>query len=167
MNICCQIKSENLKDILYLFGIFSTFLISVITIIIAIKNRKNSLRENLYKEQMNFISKLTSEFYILHSDLTRIRSNHNIDIQATRLKIEKVFAVIFSNTHIGSDKILGKSGDTLNSVGTFLNELENENPEMLELNFKTYYNNYMELINIIRIELGVNSLSKENKKLFK
>ena len=47
MIIYIEMKPENLKDTFYLFGIFSTFIISVVTVIIAIKNRKNSLRENL------------------------------------------------------------------------------------------------------------------------
>jgi len=50
MIIYIEMKPENLKDTFYLFGIFSTFIISVVTVIIAIKNRKNSLRESLYKE---------------------------------------------------------------------------------------------------------------------
>ncbi len=167
MNICCQIKPENLKDFFYLFGIFSTFIISVFTIYIANKNRKNSLRESLYKEQMNFISKLTNEFYYLHSDLSKLRNNHKIEIEETRLKIEKIFGVMFSNTHISPNEILIKSGDTLDSVGLFLNQYDINKPELLELNFNTYFSNYTELLNIIRIELGVNSLSKENQKLFK
>jgi hypothetical protein len=167
MNICCQIKPENLKDFFYLFGIFSTFIISVVTIFITFKNRKNTLRESLYKEQMNFISKLTNEFYNLHSDLSKLKNNHKIDIQETKLKIEKIFGVMFSNTHIGSTKILEKSGDTLSSVTVLISEFENENIENFESNFETYFDNYRELINVIRIELGVNSLSKENQKLFK
>ena len=167
MIFCIELRPENLKDIFYLFGIFSTFIISVVTIIIAVKNRKNTLRESLYKEQLNFIGKLTTEFYHLHADLTRIKNGKEtsrIDISA---KIENVFGVMFSNTHIGSDKMLIKASDTLNSVNEFLKNNEEKNTEMAKENFETYFKNYKELTNIMRNELGVNSLSKENESLFK
>ena len=167
MIFCIELRPENLKDIFYLFGIFSTFIISVVTIIIAVKNRKNTLRESLYKEQLNFIGKLTTEFYHLHADLTRIKNGKEtsrIDISA---KIENVFGVMFSNTHIGSDKMLIKASDTLNSVNEFLKNNEEKNTEMAKENFETYFKNYKELTNIMRNELGVHSLSKENESLFK
>ncbi|MBC5834023.1 hypothetical protein G6N05_03925 [Flavobacterium sp. F372] len=116
---------------------------------------------------MNFISKLTNEFYNLHSDLSKLKNNQKVDIQETKLKIEKTFEVMFSNIHISSNKILEKSSDTLNTINFLLNELENKNSANLESNFETYFNNYRELINIIKLELGVDSLSKENQKLIR
>jgi hypothetical protein len=167
MTLCTEVKPENLKDTFYLFGIFSTFIISVATIIIAIKNRKNPLRENLYREQLNFIAKLTTEFYHLHADLTRIKNGTEISRIETGAKIENVFAVMFSNTHIASDNILIKASATLNSVNEFLKNNEDKNTEMAKENFEAYFKNYKELTNIMRNEMGVHSLSKENEKLFK
>ena len=167
MIIYTEAKPENLKDTFYLFGIFSTFIISVLTIIIAIKNRKNQLRENLYKEQLNFIGKLTTEFYHLHADLTRIKNGTEISRIETGAKIENVFRVMFSNTHIGSDNILIKASSTLNCLNEFLKNIEEKNSEMANVNFEAYFKNYKELTNIMRNEMGVHSLSKENEKLFK
>lgn len=167
MIICTEIKPESLKDTFYLFGIFSTFIISVVTIIIAIKNRKNQLRENLYKEQLNFIGKLTTEFYHLHADLTKIKNGAEISKIEIGAKIENVFGVMFSNTHIGSDKILKKASSTLNCVNEFLKNIEEKNTEMTRENFGAYFKNYKELTNIMRNEMGVHSLSKENEMLFK
>lgn len=157
-----EIKTENLKDTFYLFGIFSTFIISIVTLSIAIKNRKNSLRENLYKEQLNFVSKLTSEFYHLHSELTKINNGKEIAINEIQEKIENIFCVMFSNTHLGCDNILIKASTTLDSVNDFLKSSETKN-ETLE----NYFKNFRELTNIIRNQMGVHPLSKENEKLFR
>lgn len=166
MDISLQLKPENLKDIFYSFGIVTTFIIGITTVIITIKNRKNPLRESLYKEQMNFISQLTTQLYVLHSDLTKMNNNHNIDIETTKLKMEKIFDIMFSNTHIASENILLKLTELLSAVQMFLNELNN-NAEKSNLNFATYFNKYLELVALIRTELGINVLSKENEKLFK
>ena len=166
MILCPEVKPENLKDTFYLFGIFSTFIISVVTIIIAIKNRKNPLRENLYKEQLNFIGKLTTEFYHLHFDMTRINNGAEINRIETSAKIENVYAVIFSNTHIGSDIILIKASATLSCVNKLLKSLEEKKSEMVKKDFEAYFKHYTELTNIMRNEMGVQSLSKENEKLF-
>ena len=160
-------KPENLKDTFYLFGIFSTFIISVVTVIIAIKNRKNSLRESLYKEQLNFVAKLTSEFYYLHSELTKINNGKEKDQNETANKIENIFGVMFSNTHLGCDNILNKASETLNSINDYLKSVEEKKSETKNENFEAYFKNYTELINIMRSEMGVHSLSKENEKLFK
>ena len=85
-----EIETENLKDTFYLFGIFSTFIVSIVTLFIAFKNRKNSLRENLYKEQLNFVSKLTSEFYYLHSELTKINNGKEMNQDEIKVKIENI-----------------------------------------------------------------------------
>jgi hypothetical protein len=47
MEIYCQLKPDNFKDWFYMFGIFSTCIMSFITIIITLKNRRNTLREIL------------------------------------------------------------------------------------------------------------------------
>ena len=119
-----EIETENLKDTFYLFGIFSTFIVSIVTLFIAFKNRKNSLRENLYKEQLNFVSKLTSEFYYLHSELTKINNGKEMNQDEIKVKIENIFCVMFSNTHLGCDNVLNKTSTTLYSVYDFLKNVE-------------------------------------------
>ncbi|MBS1536013.1 MAG: hypothetical protein JST78_13135 [Bacteroidetes bacterium] len=167
MILCSDTKPENLKDTFYFFGIFSTFIISAVTLFIAFKNRKNALRENLYKEQLSFIGKLTTELYQLHADLTKINNSIEIDYSKTRLKIENVFAVIYSNTHIGSDNILIKTANTLSHANDFLKSIEDKKNDESKSDFKSYFKSYNELTNLMRNEMGVRSLSKENERLFK
>ena len=122
MEFTFKITSENLKDMFYTFGILTTFILSSVNVYISFKNRKNSLRESLYKEQLSFISKLNSEFYNLHSDLSKLEKSQNLQLD-TKDKIEIIFGVMFSNTHISSDVILTSATNTLNSALDFLNNL--------------------------------------------
>ena len=84
MEFTFKITSENLKDMFYTFGILTTFILSSVNVYISFKNRKNSLRESLYKEQLSFISKLNSEFYNLHSDLSKLEKSQNLQFSIQR-----------------------------------------------------------------------------------
>jgi hypothetical protein len=166
MEFTFKITSENLKDMFYTFGILTTFILSSVNVYISFKNRKNSLRESLYKEQLSFISKLNSEFYNLHSDLSKLEKSQNLQLD-TKDKIEIIFGVMFSNTHISSDVILTSATNTLNSALDFLNNLNFENQRTVNEKFNVYFENYKNLRTVLRNELGVKSLSEENQKLFK
>lgn len=166
MEFTFKITSENLKDMFYTFGILTTFILSSVNVYISFKNRKNSLRESLYKEQLSFISKLNSEFYNLHSDLSKLEKSQNLQLD-TKDKIEIIFGVMFSNTHISSDVILTSATNTLNSAIDFLNNLNFENQRTVNEKFNVYFENYKNLRTVLRNELGVKSLSEENQKLFK
>ncbi len=48
----------NYKEFFYVFGVLVTFLISLASLIITVKNRRNGIREHLYKEQLNCIYKI-------------------------------------------------------------------------------------------------------------
>ena len=166
MEFTFKITSENLKDMFYTFGILTTFILSSVNVYISFKNRKNSLRERLYKDQLSFISKLNSEFYNLHSDLSKLEKSQNLQLD-TKDKIEIIFGVMFSNTHISSDVILTSATNTLNSALDFLNNLNFENQRTVNEKFNVYFENYKNLRTVLRNELGVKSLSEENQKLFK
>ncbi|MCL9805878.1 hypothetical protein NAT51_10115 [Flavobacterium amniphilum] len=166
MDFNFKITSENLKDIFYTFGIFTTFILSSVNVYISFINRKNSLRESLYKEQLNFISKLNFEFYKLHSDLSKLLETQSQQFD-TKTKIETIFGVLFSNTHISPDIILTSATNTVESALEFLNNLSSENKDVIEEKFNIYFENYKNLRIVLRDELGVKSLSKANQKLYK
>lgn len=114
----------------------------------------------------DFPAKLTTEFYHLHFDLTRINNGTEINRIETDSKIENIYTVIFSNTHIGSDNILIKASATLSCANKLLKSIDEKKSEIMKKDFDVYFKNYKELINIMRKEMGVHSLSKENEKLF-
>lgn len=165
MNLFIDLKSEDLKDIFYTFGILTTFILSSVNLYIVLKNRRNTLRENLYKEQSIFISKIMSEFHNLHSDLSKLNIDPNLELDPSS-KIGVIFDIIFSNAHIGSEDILLKSSETLDTALYFLKKKSADKKANYK-NFNLYFTKYQNLVNIFRKELGVESLSNENKKLLR
>ncbi|MNY09595.1 hypothetical protein D3C86_1425130 [compost metagenome] len=79
--------------------------------------------------------------------------------------VEAIYGVIFSNSHIGSNKILFETSNTLDSVNNIIDNLKKE--ESISLNHEEYIKKFQKLISSLREELGVFSLSYENKKLIK
>ena len=99
-------NKEELKDLIYFFGILISVSISFFSLIITIKNRRNQLRESLYKEQINFASKLSNEFYNIHYDLIRVNKGNESNIQMATTKIENIFELIFSNSYLISNELI-------------------------------------------------------------
>lgn len=164
MNIY-TVSSDQLKDIFYTFGILTTFILSSVNILLAFKNRKNSLRESLYKEQLMFVSNLMSKLYELHSDLSKMMNpNFSSDVSS---KIEAVFGIMYSNVHIGNDNIVSKTTQTITAGMEFLVLSKSEDKDLVKKKFDFYFKNYCELIQVLRHELGVEPLSIENQKLYK
>lgn len=153
----------NLKDIFYVVGIISAFIIGATNIYIALKNRRNSLRENIYKAQLNFISDLLKQFYLLHHDLTRLSSNKAIN-ENPRDKIESIFKTSFSNMHLSSEQTLNQISETLNKSLDFINCKDSTEKEQ---KFQDYFRNFRSLISLLRKELGTDPLSTENQLLHK
>ena len=89
-------NNEELKNLFYFFGILTSALISFLSLLITLKNRRNQLRESLYKEQINFASKLSNEFYNIHYDLIRVNKGNESNIQMATTKIENIFDLIFN-----------------------------------------------------------------------
>ncbi len=100
-----------LKDKIFAIGIIATFLIGIINIAITIKNRKNSLRESLYKEQLIFFSKLMEENFKLHATLIRAHHRKNFlesDNIIINQEIEKMFNTMYSNYHLMTESLVNK-----------------------------------------------------------
>ena len=154
------------KDWITLGGILLTLSISVYSLVINIRNRKNAIREHLYKEQINFFLKLGKEFTELNNELYSY--TNNIDLNKT-----------VSERYLkGIDQI-----DSMFESHNYIipNELYLLISKTISLAFKlTYYNPYSELDkkakeifdeaysrmeDEIREFIGVDYLSEENRKL--
>ena len=158
-----NIETVNLKDIFYVVGIISAFIIGATNIYIALKNRRNSLRDNIYKAQLNFISDLLKEFYHLHRELTRL-SNNKATNGDPRDKIEMIFETSFSNMHLSSEQTLNQISETLNKSLDFINCKDNTQKKE---KFDIYFSDFTNLISLLRKEIGTDPLSKENQLLHK
>lgn len=158
-------NNEELKNLFYFFGILTSALISFLSLLITLKNRRNQLRESLYKEQINFASKLSNEFYNIHYDLIRVSKGNESNIQMATTKIENIFDLIFSNSHLISNELMIKTTEIVELIRDYLKSVTNENKLGETKKFESYLSGYRELISLLRSELGVEKLNNENKKL--
>src|SRR4051812_8088673 len=110
-----SISNIPIKDLFYLVGIIVTLLLGIKNISILNTNRKNSLRESVYKEQMNFMLKLSDELINLHRSMTYLCNNKwtltDDNHQELLGQIVLVHEVLISNAVICSDNILDLTRD--------------------------------------------------------
>lgn len=154
-----------LKDKFFAIGIIATFIIGIVNIFITIKNRKNSLRESLYKKQLIFFSKLMEENFKLHSILIRayhrknfLESDHIIIDEL----IEKMFNTMHSNYYLMTESLTVK---LTKFIDVMLKFQKSANADF-EKNFVEYFEKSNNFLNSIRKEVGTDNLSKTNMKLY-
>ena len=83
----------DLKDWFYLIGILLTFIVSVFSLFVNIKNRRNAIREHLYKEQLTFFLSLSSELHMLLEAFYEVERESTLS-SANDEKIESLLAKI-------------------------------------------------------------------------
>lgn len=150
-----------LKDKIFAIGIIATSLIGIINIAITIKNRKNSLRESLYKEQLNFFSKLMEENFKLYATLIRAHHRKNF-LESDKIiidqEIEKIFNTMYSSYHLMTESLVIKLTNFIDAILKF----QKSGNEDFEKNFLEYFDKSNDFLNSIRKEVGTDNLSKTN-----
>lgn len=168
INIC--IWNIPIKDLFYLVGIIVTLYLGIKNISILNTNRKNSLQESVYKEQMNFMLKLSGELIKFHRSMTVLRNNkwtvkddHKLELAE---QIVLIHEVLLSNAVICSDNIMELSGITLAKADIFIDDKYEKNNETDEDKFNDYFVSFLNIISEFKKELGIRELNKENQSLF-
>ncbi|HEA23312.1 MAG TPA: hypothetical protein ENH87_20710 [Pricia antarctica] len=154
------------KDIFYIVGISSTIILSLITLNVNLKNRRNALREHLYKEQVSFLQELFKELTKMNVEFDKIFNNSdnrkNNNYQET---LERIALIVYDNEFLLPNdltillkKLIEESQEFyLIQIGT--------NNEKIGKAYREYYERYYALLEYIKDFIGTNSLSIENKKL--
>ena len=156
-----------IKDVIYIVGLVLTFTISLFSLIINIKNRRNSIREHLYKEQMSLFIKLARGFQLLldlYYDVSRDKIlNDSKDIQLEQ-QVEEIYLLIDMHDFIVPNEIYSILNDTIKEGDTL--HLKAMKGPITNEDIASFKNNYFNLVEEIREFLGVDKLSDENKNLF-
>lgn len=154
------------KDYFYIFGIIVSFSIGLFNVRMMLKNRRNSMREHIYKEQLNIISELFIKFSILNREIDSLVNNSQKRFENTfEDKFNLVGELIFENQFILPNDIITLANNTLTKSEKFYSDLLNM-ANTNELNtYEEYYKRYFELLIIVRGYYGIDSLSKENQKI--
>lgn len=154
------------KDLFYIIGISSTILIGLMNYFISIKNRRNSLREHLYKEQFIFfkeimtaINNLNIEIQSLINDSSK-RSENDFD------KLLKDVVDIYTILEfLPPEDIRGNCHDLIFKANQYYMSFLTSKFELYSKSYNTYYEAYSRLVNSIQGYVGTKNLSRENMLL--
>lgn len=157
-----------LKDLITLIGVLTALALGTVNLIYTVKNRRNSIREHLYKEQISNTYKIFEQFSKLNQEIDDAINNQSKrhDNQVENLQNETI-SLIYSLEFILSNDFLIVSKDTLKEVTQFYLEYLSTNEERASKAYKKYYDKYYDLVRLTREQFGIEVLTKENETLHK
>lgn len=157
-----------LKDLITLLGVITALALGIVNLFYIVKNRRNSIREHLYKEQIANTYKVFEKFSNLNQEIDNVINNPNKrhDNQVEDLQNE-ASTLIYSLEFILSNDFLATSNDTLKEVTRFYLEYLSTNEDRAYNAYKKYYDKYYDLVRLTREQFGIEALTKENETLHK
>jgi methyl-accepting chemotaxis protein len=166
-NVAANSKKIMSKDIIYIIAISLTAVISIINLYYTVKNRKNPLREHVYKEQLVGAGKLIAAFYQLNNEISRIFNAREISNDNLQEMIEKVGESIYQYEHIMVNEIITLANEVVTGSDSFFLAIGSGKLEEINMNYENYFKSYFSLIQLLRDTFGIDELSKENQSLYK
>lgn len=155
-----------IKDICYTVGILLTFAISFLNYLVSLKNRRNFLRELIYKEQLNVIGKINSEFHILNTFLIKsLKARKKISYNEIEIKILEIDNILYSNTHLLPTKLFNVWKEVLIILDEFSNCFDNSDSKALKECYDKFGEKYYSIIILIVKDFGIDKLYLENKSI--
>lgn len=156
----------NTKEILYVVGFISTFTISLLSLYISQKNRRNALREHLYKEQISFFLKLVTSLNILNREIDSVfnvieKNNQNRYHEI----LEEIANVFYDHEFIIPSEISLKIKHIIVESNKFYLSITQGDRGERNDSYLSYYNKYDNLIDSVKSLIGTDTLSSENRRL--
>jgi len=154
------------KDLFFSAGIIFTTIASAITLYLGFKNRRNTLREHLYKEQFAFfllflksVNKLNFEIEGLINDPEKRKQNNFYE------NLEVVSNEYYNCEFLLTNELSGLINNLIFQSNKFYTSYLSTNKKEYNLFYNKYFDSYTSMLNYIRDFIGTNELSKENKIL--
>lgn len=156
-----------IKDIIYILAISLTAVISIINLYYTVKNRKNPLREHVYKEQLIGAGKLIVAFYDLNNEISQIFNAKEIRNDNLQVMIQKVGESIYQYEYLMIDEIITLANEVVTGSDSFFLAISSGKLEEINMHYENYFKSYFSLIQLLRDTFGIDELSKENQSLYK
>jgi hypothetical protein len=157
-----------LKDLITFIGVISALTLGIVNLIYLVKNRRNSIREHLYKEQIANTYKIFERFTKLNQEIDSVFNNSE---KRQNNKVEDLQSetsnFIYSLEFVMSNDFLALSNDALKEITKFYLECLSTDKERTTNAYKNYYDKYYELVKLTREQFGIETLTKENETLHK
>jgi len=157
-----------LKDWGYLIGFILTFGVSLFALMVNIKNRKNAIREHLYKEQFNCFMQLSKNLAILSALFDDVILEKELTDEMDKKvegQIKEIEGQIDFYYFIMPDELFPYLHKLEEEIGNLHIHLINPKKPITNNDGDKFYHTYTELLEQIREFVGVDNLSDENKKL--
>jgi hypothetical protein len=156
-----------IKDWIYLVGLIVTFIISIFSLLINVKNRRNAIREHLFKEQMSCSIKLSEQLHVTLQYFYEVSRLKKLELSMDKkieTHLEDLF--LFSGTN---DFIL--PDDIISQLNIAIEEADNLHLKAIKGmiskdDIKVFQSSYFDLVEEMREEFGIDKLSDENKRLY-
>ena len=154
------------KDYILGGGILVTFLIGVFNFSLALKNRRNTLREHLYKEQINFFSKFLVGVNKLNFEIEGLINNPSRRSDNNFYELIQLMSYDYYNSEfIIPAEISGLIHNHIFKGNQFYSVCLTTNENKIAAAYSNYFESYTGMLNRIKEFIGTNELSTENKKL--
>ena len=155
-----------IKDVCYTVGILLTFIIGFLNYLVSLKNRRNFLRELIYKEQLNVMGKINSEFHILNTFLIKsLKTRKKITYNELEMKILEIDNLLYSNTHLLPTKLFVVWKEILVILDEFLDSFDSSESKQLRECYDKFGEKYYSIIKLIVKDFGIDKLYLENKSI--
>lgn len=155
------------KDVLTLIGILLVLAVGLINIGITLKNRRNVIREHLFKEQITFHYKLFVQITILNNEADSLLNDdskrHNNDFES---RIDVIRSLMHENIFILENDSISLINSLLEEAFKFYMKFLTTDRAKTENGYKAYYQSYFEFLKLTRSSFGIDLLSLENKNLY-
>lgn len=152
------------NNIFIIFGIIASFVVSVITLLITVKNRRNNLRELIYKEQIQFFARLFIELNELNTKLDDLldEPTEENDFNDT---IKKIELNLYNGEFLIPDNINSLAVNLITYSNSYYLLLLTGSSHEITKSRSIYYSKYYDFLKYVKEFIGTDKLSIENKNL--
>lgn len=155
-----------IKDVFFSVGIVFTLIVSLFTLSLGFKNRRNTLREHLYKEQIIFFSRFLFNVNKLNFEIEGLINNPDKRIHNDFYeKLDMVSNEYYNFEFLLTDEISGLINNLIFKANKFYTCFLGLNNDRINRTYSEYFDSYSSMLEYVKEFIGTNELSRENKVL--
>lgn len=155
-----------IKDIVFSTGIVATLIIGLFTLALGFKNRRNTLREHLYKEQITFFSKFLLDVNKLNLEIEGLLNNPSKRKANNFYELLEVVSYQYYNFEfLIPNEISWLINNLIFKGNKFYLIYLSTDEDKIRVAYSNYFESYTDMLNYIKEFIGTNELSNENRIL--
>lgn len=156
------------KDWIYVIGLILTSTVSAASLAISIKNRRNAMREHLYKEQMAFFFRISKEITAVSKlfDHVLLESAFSSKIdKSLEQHVANIYSISDEYDIIVPDEVFSAISNALEGIEALYLLCIQKDGKLTRDEYKKHWVPVLDLVEEMREFAGVDELSEENRGL--